>query len=69
MPGCDGRSKFSLAVFDRLPAQVLPVDFDKVERTERRAWSVTIAADQTEYGQTAGIADDGFAVDETRMHW
>ena len=26
-----------LAVFDRPPAQVFAVDFDKVERTERRA--------------------------------
>ena len=57
----------SLAILDRSPAQVFPVDLDQVERAERRARPVTIAADQTENGQTSGVADDGFAVDETRM--
>ena len=45
-----------------------PFDLDEVERTERRPRPVTIVADQTEDGQTGGIADDGFAVDDARMH-
>ena len=70
MPGC-----LLLVSLLRIPLrssigrpQVFPVDFDEVERTEPSPRTVKMAADQTKNGQTGHVADDGFPVDDARIH-
>ncbi len=57
-----------LALLDRLLAQVAAIDFDQVERTERRGVTTTVVADELEYGKALTVADDGLSIDQTRAH-
>src|SRR5690348_1697698 len=57
------RLQGALAGFNRLPPQVLAVEFEQIECAKDNISGVPLSADQIEHGKPLLVAGDGFAVD------
>ena len=57
-----------LALLERRPAHVLPIELEEIERAQDYVIAVPAPPEQVEHRQAVGVADDRLAIDQAGSH-